>query len=255
MKNKRIKFAVAAIAAALVLLIGASLAYFTDNATGTAQGTAGTVKISLANFNLTNPNGNINNFNPGDGRDITAAITNTGNKSVDVRETFSITMTPANLTEFTATPPTMGWAIYAKSDCTLDSTTGNYVVNQSASPIAAPTITVNSDKSVTATYVVPTDAVLNGTGANREVETNATGTGTDGNIMANEYVLAMMPASDNSYQGATVTLDILAEAKQHRNTAGVTWTSLETVTLTIGSDGTVSAVPNASQAFDGTAVK
>ena len=248
-KNRRIKFAAAASLACLALLIGATLAYFTDRASATASGTAGTVSITLDDsaLSLLNPQG-VDNFNPGDGRAIAAPVTNTGNKSVDVRQTMKVTKTPASsVASFTAAPNTMGWTLYAQSDCTQDAS-GNWVPNASTSPIAPTSVATDATTGViTASYVLP-DAVLNGTGANAETET-----GISTNVLSNQYVLVMLPGSDNSYQGATVDLSILAEAKQHRNTSAVAWSSLQTVSVTFGGAAT-DAVPAYNETSDGTTI-
>ncbi len=229
LRNKRIKFGVAALIACAVLLIGATLAYFTDRATASATGVAGTVKIALDDT-MTLPT----NFNPGDGRLLAATITNEGNKSVDVRQTFQVTMTPAaGVTDFTAGPDTMGWALYAKSDCTTD-TAGNWVPKAATSPIT-PTSTSTNAGVITALYAIP-EVTLNGTGTDAEIEDPI-----DTNIADSEYVLVMLPGSDNSYQAATVTVDILAEAKQHRNTDSSTWASLEKASVTFGGAAVVPA--------------
>jgi len=241
------KFAIAAAIACLILLIAATLAYFTDRAQAQATGTAGTVSITVEDPNLLNPDG-IDNFNPGDGRSIEATITNEGNKSVDVRRTFQVTMVPDTGVTFTddGTTP-MGWAIYAKSDCTQD-TDGNWVVNSGATALG--NSVANADGSVTLTYAVPStsDLVLNGTGANAETEAAAVGT----SYANDDYVLAMLPGTDNSYQNATVTLDILVEAKQHRNTTDG-WAVVPTVPVSFG-DGTVNAVPAAIERADGSLI-
>ena len=241
-KNKRIKFAIAAVFASLILLIGASLAFFTDNVTGSATGTAGTVEISIDTSKLSLLNGDgLDNFNPGDGRLIDISVTNEGNKSVDLRQTFQVTMAPVGSDPFTALPndasTPMGWAIYAAADCTA--VNGNYVPKTGTSPVAPTSNTTNADGSTTLVYVVP-EVVLNGnpSDANAEVES-----GISTNKTVGQYVLVMIPASDNSYQGATVTLDIIAEAKQHRNTSSITdWTALQTATVTFGTTD-VSVVP------------
>ena len=247
MRNKRMKFAIAAAIACIILLIAATLAYFTDRAQVQATGTAGTVSITVDDPSLLNPDG-IDNFNPGDGRSIEATITNTGNKSVDVRRTFQVTMTPDTGVTFTddGTTP-MGWAIYAKSDCTPDAD-GNWVVNSGATALGD---TVdNGDGSFTLTYTVPTtgDLLLNGTGDNAEIEAGVE----DTSYANNDYVLAMLPGTDNSYQNATVTLDILVEAKQHRNTTAG-WTLVDTVSVPFGG-GTVDAVPAAAERSDGSLI-
>ena len=251
MRNKRIKFGIAASIAALALLIGATMAYFTDRASATATGTAGTVKISIDASGLANAMlsaDGLNNFNPGDARVIDATIANEGNKSIDLRQTFVVSMAPAaGIDAFTALPTDasdpMGWAIYAATDVTGDATNG-YVIKPGATPVATPSVATNNGETIL-TYVMPTDVVLNGTGANAETETGITDTSVSGT-----YVLAMMPSSDNSYQGASVSLTILAEAKQHRNTSGVTWGSLQNANTSYS----VQVVPAFDEASDGTPV-
>ncbi|MCL2332565.1 MAG: CalY family protein [Actinomycetia bacterium] len=250
LRNKRLKFALAASVACIALLIGATLAYFTDRATVNTGGTAGTVKIALddASFSLLNAEGK-DNYNPGDGRLIVAPITNTGNKSVDVRQTFKLTMTPAaGISAFTAAPNTMGWALYAKSDCTKNAE-GNWAPGLTAAPLSATYAT--ADGVVTATYAIP-EVVLNGDPTDANAETEA---GVTTNVLNNDYVLVMLPGSDNSYQGASVAFEILAEAKQHRNTSGVSWNSLQTVTLTLASGGSMSAVPARNETSTGATIQ
>ena len=248
-KNKRVKFAVAAIAASLILMIGATLAIFTDYKLGSATGTAGTVEIDIddANFSLLDPDGK-DIFNPGDGRLVNAKVSNIGNKSVDLRQTLTVTMEAKNAAEFTALPDDattpMGWVLYAKSDCTEDAN-GNWVPNSGAEPIAPDSFTDNGDGTATAVYVLD-EIVLNGTGTVAEIEPGVSITYTSG-----DYVLVMLLESDNSYQGAIVSLDLLAEAKQHRNTSDIDdWTDYQTATTKIGG-ADVPVVPATNQDVNG----
>lgn len=227
--KKKLTFSIAVLLLSSVALIGITIAFFTDTVSKpTASSTAGTVKIAFSDtnpINLINPNGNIDNFNPGDGRLINVGVNNTGNKSVDVKETLVLTPTSASSTfldpnAVAGTP--MGWAIYNASDCKQDSTTQNWTPNTGAQPVVAPTVANGK-----ITYVLP-DAVLNGTGSNAETETGVTITTTNG-----QFVLYMLTASDNRYQGATLSLDVKAQAKQHRNTTSAEWASLQTVNNTV----------------------
>ena len=75
----------------LVMLMGASFAYFSDYATTQVTGTAGTVAIAMdSDINLLNDEG-MDILNPGDMRDGSFDITNMGNKSIDVRTTIALT--------------------------------------------------------------------------------------------------------------------------------------------------------------------
>ena len=98
--------------AALAVVAGASFAYFTDRADTTASGTAGTVGIDLASdINLLDADGQ-NILNPGDMRDGSFSITNTGNKSIDVRTTVVLTSSVA----MDKTADQAEYELYAASD-------------------------------------------------------------------------------------------------------------------------------------------
>ena len=76
---------------AVAILFGCTFAYFTDYATTSTSGTAGTVALSMdSNINLLNPDG-LDIINPGDMRDGSFTVTNEGNKSIDVRTTIALT--------------------------------------------------------------------------------------------------------------------------------------------------------------------
>ncbi len=244
MKNKRLVFSAVALLLALLLILGGTFAYFTDFASKNAEATAGTVDIDwvdTAALGLLSTD-SLDNYNPGDGRLVPAQVKNTGNKSVDIRQTVYIS--PVDSTgAFLATdvPQTMGWALFKKSDCT--DVDGNFVPTDLTKAL---TLTLDSANN-RYYYMTPAgeETVLNGNGAsNNEVEDSITATATE-----DEFVLYFLPASDNRYQAAKVGLDLLAEAKQHRNTAGVAWTDLQTVDY----DAVTTVVPTTEQKNDGTA--
>lgn len=225
---------------ALVLAIGATLlvgttAYFTDRVSTNATTTAGTVTLELDASTLAASMLDADGkdiLNPGDQRVINYELTNTGNKSVDVREKIVVTSSVA----MDKVAAQAEFEIYNASDVEFVAGRG-YAPKASATPLAVRSI---SEDGKQITYNVP-EYVLNGNASlgdeNREIES---GIDTDKN--AGNYVLVFKGASSNAFQGATVTVDILAEAKQHRNTDASLWSEIATESVTFGGVD-VSVVP------------
>lgn len=215
--KKNTKKAIAAGSLAGIMALTGAFAYFTDRVDTSVSATAGTVDLSLeANW------ADVANFNPGDKADIGYVISNDGNKSVDVRERIviksSVAMDASDQAEF---------EIYKASDVTQNAN-GAYVPNSGAEPI-----TIGADRGVSAdntSIVYQLDQyTLNGTGANAEEESGITDIS-----KASDYVLVFKDTSGNAFQGANVTVDLVAEAKQHRNTGDDTWTTISTESVTVG---------------------
>ena len=206
--------------AALAVVAGASFAYFTDRADTTASGTAGTVGIDLASdINLLDADGQ-NILNPGDMRDGSFSITNTGNKSIDVRTTVVLTSSVAMDT----TADQAEYELYAASDVELVEGKG-YTPKADAKPIEVRSISEDGTKI---TYAIP-DYVLNG---NEDFDERETEDGITSDTHDYDFVLVFKGDSANKFQNSTVTIDVLAEAKQHRNTgAGWQIVSQETYSL------------------------
>lgn len=193
--------------AALAVVAGASFAYFTDRADTTASGTAGTVGIDLASdINLLDADGQ-NILNPGDMRDGSFSITNTGNKSIDVRTTVVLTSSVA----MDKTADQAEYELYAASDVELVEGKG-YAPKAGAKPIEVRSISEDGTKI---TYAIP-DYVLNG---NEDFAERETEDGITSDTHDYDFVLVFKGNSANKFQNSTVTIDVLAEAKQHRNTA------------------------------------
>lgn len=216
--SKRVskKALVAGSLAGAMALIG-SLAYFTDRVETSVSATAGTVDLALeANWQ------DINNFNPGDKADLAYTISNDGNKSVDVRERLvvksSVAMDAADQAEF---------EIYHADDVEADAY-GAYAPKADADPIATGADRVVSADESSITYEID-QYTLNGTGANAEVED-----GIDATNKESSYVLVFKGDANNDFQGANVTVDLVAEAKQHQNTGDDTWTTVSTDSVTVG---------------------
>lgn len=209
-----------AVALALVMAIGGSLAYFTDSASTNQSGTAGTVDVELdgSGINLLDEDGK-QILNPGDLRDVYFTVSNKGNKSVDIRTTITLTssigMAQNGQAEF---------EIYKLGDV-------EFVDGEGWKPVAGAEplqIRSISDDGYTITYAIP-EYILNGNeelpDMQREIEPDVAvdadpyfDVSDGGSIADSKYVLVFKTASDNNYQEANVTLNVKVEAKQHRNT-------------------------------------
>lgn len=243
MKNLTNKRRVASLALAGVmgasLLVG-SLAYFTDRADTNASATAGTVAIEMDAATLAASMKDADGkdiFNPGDMREVNYVLTNTGNKSIDVKETIILTSSVA----MDKTAAQAEYELYKAADVELVAGKG-YAPKAGAQPLEVRSI---SDDGLQITYAVP-QYTLNGNASfgddNREIET-----GIDTDTNAGAYVLVFKGASSNAFQGSTVKLEILAEAKQHRNTSAfdADWSELQSESVTFGGSD-VAVVPSAN---------
>lgn len=222
------KVAVAAGIGAVVLAMGATMAYFTDYATTNASGTAGTVAIAMASdIDFTNEEG-LDILNPGDMRDGSFKITNMGNKSIDVRTTVALTALDheGNTIAFTGDADTQSeYDLYLKDDVELKAGYG-YVPKDGAAPIETKSINGN-----VITYEIA-DYILNGNSdKHTEVETVD---GIDAFAHDYDFVLVFKGETGNEWQASTVKMDVIVEAKQHENT-GAGWDIVAQESVTQGS--------------------
>jgi predicted ribosomally synthesized peptide with SipW-like signal peptide len=226
MMNK--KAVIAAGVAGLVLIVGSSLAYFTDYATTQATGTAGTVAIALdSDINLLDANG-MDILNPGDKRDGSFEVTNMGNKSIDVRTTLALTALDheGNAINFTGDAATQSeYDLYLASD--VEEVPGEgFKPMTGAAPLEVKSINGNVIK-----YVLPEYSLNGNSDEHAEVES------IDGvNAFAHDYdfVLVFKGETGNEWQDSTIQLDVIVEAKQHENT-GAGWDIVAQESLTQGS--------------------
>lgn len=253
-----------AIAMVLTLLVG-SFAYFTDRVETDAKVTAGTVGITEADTwtdNLLNADGErvLDNINPGDSRNLAFSVTNTGNKAVDVRHTIKISVVDkaGNAKELSMGADVAGeemlqFDIFKASDVLKTSEeNGNagYDLVEGAKPVFS-TVTKNettqmgvervydAEKKIVTYYFA--DSILDGVGDQAEVgyasaehidtELAETDAALNGNSTVEyDYVLIFRDSTLNDFQGCTVYLDLVVEAKQHLNTKS-SWQNIETVTM------------------------
>ena len=221
-KTKKIMALVLAIATVAALAVG-TFAFFTDRIQAKAEATAGTLELSLTDIQT----GKNVKMKPGAGCTVDFTLSNLGNKSADVKEVL-VLRSPVAMTAGAEE-----FDLYLASDVTL-AADGKVTVKDGKSPVAARAVSTDR-KSIT--YTIP-EFILNGTGGDEaETEPNVTS-----NAKSSAYVLVFKGTADNAFQGITVTLDYMAQAKQHRNTDRNTWTTVMSETITFAGNST-SAVP------------
>lgn len=222
-KTKKLMALVLAIATVAALAVG-TFAFFTDRIQAKAEATAGTLELSLTDIQT----GKNVKMKPGTGCTVDFTLSNLGNKSADVKEIL-VLRSPVAMTAGAATE----FDLYKASDVTL-AADGKVTVKDGKSPVAARAVSADR-KSIT--YTIP-EFILNGTGGDEaETEPNVTS-----NAKSSAYVLVFKGTAGNAFQGITVTLDYMAQAKQHRNTDSNTWTTVMSETITFAGNST-SAVP------------
>ena len=213
-----------AAALALTMAVG-TLAFFTDRLDAKATAKAGTLKLAVTTPTVSK----TTQLKPSDGVAIAYTLTNNGNKSADIKETLVLSSSVA----MTTSAPE--FELYDAADVTID-TNGIATVKTGKLPLATRTVSSDGKKI---TYDL-SQFTLNGTGTDAEVETDVTS-----NSKARSLVLVFKADSANKFQNCTVTLDYLAQGKQHRNTGDDTWTTLKNDSITFGGAAT-SVVPKAS---------
>lgn len=226
-KPKKIMALVLAIATVAALAVG-TFAFFTDRVQAKAEATAGTLKLALTDITT---GSNADGMKPGTGCTVNFTLSNTGNKSADVKEVLVLRsakkMTVGAATEFD---------LYNASDVTLTAD-GKATIKAGASPVATREVAADG---MSITYTID-EFILNGTGTGAETETGATVKGTS---KASAYVLVFKTSAGNDFQNTSVTLHYLAQAKQHRNTDNATWATIMNEDFTFANN-TIKVVPAA----------
>lgn len=209
------------------LLISGTFAYFTDYETIQTIGTAGTVAVELNNtINLFDEDG-YDILGPGDMRVASFELVNMGNKSIDVRTTVALTIDSEyyDLTFSGDSAVQSEYDLYLKDDVTFVEGHG-YVPKEGATPI--PTKSINGNVIY---YEIP-EYSLNGNSEIYDKVETVNGTGSFKYIY--DYVLIFKSDTSEEWQDSVITIDILAEAKQHENT-GAGWDIVAKENVTQGS--------------------
>ena len=185
--------------AVCVLALGAgAMSYFTDyKSADTTQTHAGTVEATLdlktKDMTVGMDGESLGIINPGDITPFNFDVTNTGEKSIDIKPVITITSSQA------MNPADMEFKIVKASDGseTLIETNGE--------------VSMSKDNK-TATYTLK-DYSLAGS-----VEKDQTKDGNTANTKAHTYFFMMDKDSKNNMQSATVDIKVEMYGKQHRNT-------------------------------------
>lgn len=208
-------FKVLVVVLSFALLISGTFAYFTDHVTTQSIGTAGTVAVELNNtINLLDEDG-YDILGPGDMRVASFELVNMGNKSIDVRTTIALTITSEHydLTFSGDSAMQSEYDLYLREDVELVEGHG-YMPKEGKTPIQVKSVNGN-----VIFYEVPEYSLNGNSERYAEVET-INGTGTFKHVY--DYVLVFKHDTGNEWQDSVITIDILAEAKQHENT-GAGW--------------------------------
>lgn len=192
-KNRLIRGTALAVCIA-ALGIGA-ISYFTDyKSADTTQTHAGTVEATL-DLQTKDLDGALGIINPGDVTPFNFVITNTGEKSIDVKPVITIKSDRA------MNPDDMEFKLVKENKAdgteTLIDTVGRVVM---------------SEGNKVATYTI-TDSPLAGS-----VEKDQSTDGATENSKTYNYYFAFDEDAKNNMQGATLDVSVEMFAKQHRNT-------------------------------------
>jgi len=218
MKKRRITLVLSALCV-LSVLVG-TLALFTDRVQAQAKATAGTLDLTLSNFVASQ----TTDFKPGESINITYNLANAGNKSADVRETIVLTVNRALEQETVA-------------DLELYNANGSAVLATGSNR----QMTVNGNKT-TITYTLTPEFILSGTGTAAEIEYN--GNTPYASSKSGAFKLVFSKDAGNDLQDASINIEYLAQAKQHRNTGDDTWANMLKETVTFSRSGlSFAAVP------------
>lgn len=195
MKNKKRAVALGLAAIATVAALGSTFAYFTGYDSKDLTANAGTLELELTNATDDLTNG-LTVINPGDSNPLTFTVSNTGEKSMDVKAVMTVSA-PQAFTESAHE--------YKITDDKGVELTG-----------------VLSENKQSIVYTVA-DVVLAGS-----VEKDATVDGTTDTSHVFSYKFAMDSGAKNDWQDVTGTVKIEVFAKQHRNTSalGNDWVSI-----------------------------
>lgn len=239
-------------------------------------------EVTLSNDDNLNPGdydpNNPDDANPGTPHDLEFAIENLGNKSIDLRNTIVLYVTEKDNAEGLHYNPLLKgtdgnylkegasdelyvsvFKLYGKlktgdphgdADATTELTPKFFMVKGSDAihPWAdiGSTAALSPDNVVAVIYK-PAQDVLSGNNdlTGYEPEEDAEGDEYP-DFKEFTYYLAMDRRADNNFQDLTLNIDVIAEAKQHRNTTDDDWDIVVTKSLTVnGKDYDV--VPDVSE--------
>ena len=239
-KDKKMFFGIAFLILAIVMIIGAGFAFFSDVITGDGEATAGTLDIS-GNITLHQNGGaavtdnEVTNLNPGDVLTFGGTITNNGSKSAWIRQIVQFT-------EVSSTDNTGGKCSVAtytnKADCEDNSGTWTAGATQTEGNLLDYVWVCTGNVTQTALLAASTAGTL-GTGTTATCSAIAAA-----DVNAN-LATAKIFGDKATYANPTDVIKGTVEGTSDGTEgSGITWTPPATDALTIYFD---SAAPNAAQ--------
>lgn len=195
MENRKRVIALGSAVIATVAVLGGTFAYFTGYDSKDLTANAGTLELELTNATDDLTNG-LTVINPGDSNPLTFTVSNTGEKSMDVKAVMTVSA-PQAFTE-------------AAHEYKITDDKGVELTGEL------------SENKQSITYTVA-DVSLAGS-----VEKDGTLDGTTDTAHTFSYKFAMDAQAKNEWQDVTGTVKIEVFAKQHRNTSGLgaDWVSI-----------------------------
>jgi len=223
---------------AFIVIVGASLAFFSDFVTGGITGTAGTLDLSVTTPVATtrhwtraatpggtvtehndSPGTTISNLNPGDIVEISYGVSNVGNKSAWMRNQVVLTI---GTNHANVQPTTTGmFELYAAGTSREDIRSG----------AARSTTALLATSTNTSFTFNSTPIIINGTGAVGVAEIEPEGVTGAQNI---GFLLHFRPTAGNEFQQVSVEYTVTTQAMQFRNNPNPNWADVVSNTFTLG---------------------
>jgi len=288
--GKKFAVAILAVATALALLVISAFALFSDRAQAATEGQIGTVDIDLTDFDLddkTNINpgdydpSNPDDSTPGTKHELTFKLKNLGNKSVDLRHCIIISVVdaagkyfdPSVIRLFDNSKPNgtngqVGTDELTEKFYLVEAANGTQRLEKALATTkdakgrikGLPTLFAGESIIAVVYNVGESNGIFNGEifdGAGTAAEMDTTeGKANAANAITERsysYYLSMDREADNNYQGLQVTIDIIAQAKQHRNTNNNSdWTTMFTKSISFGALDNYGVLPEVGTKADGT---
>jgi len=238
-RNKKNRIAILLLLLAFIIILGASVAYFSDFVTGAITGTTGTLdlevgtititrhytvkgasgdeeKTDVYTYNVGDTIPTITNLNPGDILEVSYPVTNAGNKSAWIKDL--VTLTVGENYEGVE-PKTEAFEIYAGAATNADIRTNTPAVKATALSIGTNATNVMNYESG--------NTIINGTGTGAEVE------GTGVNNKTATYKLYFNSSATNKYQQTDINFTMKTQAIQYRNNTAASWADLVTTEFSL----------------------
>jgi len=233
-KNKKTLLALLVLLVAIAIIIGSSLAFFTDIISSNIQGTAGTLGIEMGTITKTQYYSKMvsgtptaygtalaaDNLNPGDYILLDFEVESLGTKSAWVRANVgAITGKPSD--DNKNTPPTSGeitaaFKLFAIPDLSVAIGGTTYASVDAYLKAVALGATGTVEALVPVSSGPAAADVISGS-------EEADGTGTTKQM---QYVLYFDKTVGNNFQGLEIEFKIDVEAMQYRNNTNPTWTGI-----------------------------